>query len=80
MGDAVLAPADRPKRIVFGERYIGGDSDALCWREGIQRLCGLGFNALHSVPKSFIPVFAALNAYRVGDDHRSGITGPHRFG
>ena len=56
MRDAVLPPGDRPKRIVFGERYIGGDSDALCWREGIQRLCGLGFNALHAVPKEFIPV------------------------
>jgi hypothetical protein len=59
MREAVLPPGDRPKRIVFGERYIGGDSDALCWREGIQRLCGLGFNALHSVPKDFIPVVRA---------------------
>jgi hypothetical protein len=55
MRDAVLAPADRPRRIVFGERYIGGDDAALCWREGIQRLCGLGFNALHGVPAAFIP-------------------------
>ena len=54
--EALLPPADRPRKIVFGERYIGSDSDALSWREGIQRLCGLGFNALHPVPKSLIPV------------------------
>lgn len=56
MRAAVLPPQDRPKRIVFGERYIGGDGDAVCWREGIERLCGLGFNAMHAVPKAFIPV------------------------
>jgi hypothetical protein len=56
MRDAVLPPADRPRRIIFGDRYIGGDNDAVCWREGIQRLCGLGFNAMHGVPASFIPV------------------------
>lgn len=56
MRDAVLPNADRPQKIVFGGRYIGGDNDALCWREGIRRLSGLGFNAMHGVPKSFIPV------------------------
>ncbi|MCA9071530.1 MAG: hypothetical protein KDA84_21535, partial [Planctomycetaceae bacterium] len=56
MRDAVLPKADRPQKILFGGRYIGGDNDALCWREGIRRLSGLGFNAMHSVPKAFIPV------------------------
>ena len=54
MRAAVLPPADRPRRILFGERYIGGDSDAIAHREGIERLCGLGFNALHAVPKPFV--------------------------
>ncbi len=54
--EAVLPPADRPKRIIFGDRYIGGDNDALAWREGVQRLGGMGFNALHGVPASVIPV------------------------
>ena len=54
MRAAVLPPADRPRCILFGERYIGGDSDAVAQREGIQRLCGLGFNAMHAVPKPFV--------------------------
>jgi hypothetical protein len=54
MRAAFLPPADRPRRILFGERYIGGDSDAIAQREGIARLCGLGFNAMHSVPKPFV--------------------------
>ena len=40
MREAVLPEADRPRKIIFGERYIGGDNDALCWREGIERLSG----------------------------------------
>lgn len=47
---AFLPPQERPKKILFGERYIGADDDYLSWREGITRLCGLGFNALHPVP------------------------------
>lgn len=53
---AVLPPEDRPQKIIFGERYIGGDNDALAWREGIERLCGLGFNAMHPVPAAYVPV------------------------
>lgn len=56
MRAAAIPPEDRPKRIIFGDRYIGGDSDAIAWREGIERLCGLGFNAMHGVPPAYIPV------------------------
>lgn len=56
MREAVLPKVDRPQQILFGGRYIGGDNDAICWREGIRRLSGLGFNAMHGVPKAFIPV------------------------
>ena len=54
MRAAFLPPADRPRKILFGERYIGGDSDAIAQREGIERLCGLGFNAMHAVPRPFV--------------------------
>jgi hypothetical protein len=47
---AFLPVKERPTKILFGERYIGSDNDVLSWKEGIQRLCGLGFNALHPVP------------------------------
>ncbi|MCA8831100.1 type 1 glutamine amidotransferase family protein [Hymenobacter pini] len=47
---AFLPEPERPKKILFGERYIGADDDYLSWREGVRRLCGLGFNALHPVP------------------------------
>lgn len=47
---AFLPEKERPTKILFGERYIGSDDDALSWKEGIQRLCGLGFNALYPVP------------------------------
>ncbi|QDA59516.1 hypothetical protein [Hymenobacter jejuensis] len=50
MKDAFLPANERPKKILFGDRYIGGDNDNLSWKEGIRRLCGLGFNALHPVP------------------------------
>jgi len=50
MKEAELKPADRPKKIIFGDRYIGTDNDFLSWREGITRLSGMGFNALHPVP------------------------------
>lgn len=54
MEAAALAPENRPQKIVFGDRYIGGDGDAICQREGISRLCGLGFNAMHAVPRQFL--------------------------
>ena len=50
MKDAFLPMNERPKKILFGDRYIGSDNDTLSWKEGIQRLSGLGFNALHPVP------------------------------
>jgi hypothetical protein len=50
MKDAFLPMNERPKKILFGDRYIGQDNDTLSWKEGIQRLSGLGFNVLHPVP------------------------------
>lgn len=56
MQAAVLPPEDRPKKIIFAERYIGGDDDLVNWFEGVRRVCGMGFNALHPVPKPVVPV------------------------
>ncbi len=65
MRDAVLPPPDRPKRIVFGDRYEGYDTDAVCWREGIQRLAGLGFNAMSEVPAGFTPAVREAGVNRI---------------
>jgi len=43
------------QKIIFGDRYIGGDSDLLSWKEGIGRLAGLGFNAMYPVPANLTP-------------------------
>ena len=65
MRDAVLPAADRPKHIVFGDRYENYDSDAVCWREGIKRLAGLGFNAMHGVPAVFTPAVREAGVNRL---------------
>ena len=65
MQDALPPPADRPKQIVFGDRYENYDDDAVCWREGIQRLAGLGFNAMHGVPAAFTPAVREAGVNRV---------------
>ncbi len=65
MRNALLPPADRPKRILFGDRYENYDDDAVCWREGIQRLAGLGFNAMHGVPAAFTPAVREAGVNRI---------------
>jgi hypothetical protein len=51
MRDAILPVPERPRKILFGDRFIGGDSDLIHWKEGVERLCGIGFNAHYTVPE-----------------------------
>ncbi|RSK48797.1 hypothetical protein [Hymenobacter rigui] len=62
---AFLPEQERPKKILFGERYIGSDNDYLSWREGIRRLCGLGFNVLHPVPANLTSTVRAAGIQKI---------------
>ncbi|RPD47692.1 hypothetical protein DNI29_09595 [Hymenobacter sediminis] len=62
---AFLPEKERPKKIMFGERYIGSDDDFLSWQEGIRRLAGLGFNALHTVPAHLTATVRAAGIHRI---------------
>lgn len=62
---AFLPENQRPKKILFGERYIGSDNDVLSWHEGIKRLCGIGFNTLHPVPAALTSTVRAAGIRKI---------------
>lgn len=45
-----IAPAERPKLLPIVDRFIGGDDDRRNWREGIEQLSRVGFNAIMLPP------------------------------
>jgi len=65
MNAAAIPAEDRPKRIILGERFIGGDDDFVDWREGLERLAAMGFNAIHHVPKPLVAEAQRLGFTRV---------------
>ncbi len=65
MKEARIPAEQRPKKIVVGERFIGGDQDLVGWREGIGRLAGMGFNAIHNVPPPLAGAAQRLGFTRV---------------
>ncbi len=65
MKEARIPAEQRPKKILVGERFIGGDQDLVDWREGIGRLAGMGFNAIHNVPPPLVEEAQRLGFTRV---------------
>lgn len=47
-----LTPDDLPQKIVFGDRFIGIDSNEEMWRDGLRLLALLGFNAIQTTGHS----------------------------
>lgn len=48
--DAYLTPDARPQKLLFIDRFIGGDQDLIAWREGITNLMKVGFNVIMVPP------------------------------
>src|ERR1051326_1316131 len=65
MKQAQIPSDQRPKKFVFGERFIGGDNDMIDWREGLERLSAMGFNAIHGVPRPLVEEAQRMGFTRV---------------